>query len=312
MPYPRPFTDTCQTVDNRGRWGEEDSIGTLNLIDADAVRRGLDAVVDGRRFGLAIDIESEGPQAGAVPGRDNAVLEMIAVNEEAAVGGPFRTSDDRATLGLQSATHWDGLAHVSFEGMLYNGIDAGTVTDQGASELGIERVGTIVSRGLVADVARARGVERFEGVITGDDIETALALGDIVAEPGDVLLIRTGRMPLWTLDRNAVTYCFGPEMDGASPGPGLDAVRWFHRQDIAAVAIDTMTYEVYPSEEDNVPLGVHLASIVFMGLTQGQNFDLEALAADCASDGRYECLLVANPEPFKGACGAPTSPVAIK
>ncbi len=312
MAYPDKFIDTCREVDNTGRWGDDDRIGTLNFIDDAAVKRGRDAIVDGRWFRLSIDIESDGPQAGAVPGRDNAMLEMIAVNEEAAVGGPFRTSDDRATLGLQSATHWDGLAHVSFEGRLYNGFSADTVTDQGAAELGIERVGVIATRGVLADVARATGVERFEGVIAGDDIDEALALGGVDVEPGDVLLIRTGRMPLWTRDRNAVAYCFGPDMDGASPGPSLDAVRWFHRHEVAAVAIDTMTYEVYPSEDDNVPLGVHLASIVYMGLTQGQNFDLEALADDCASDGRYECMLVANPEPFKHACGAPTSPVAIK
>jgi hypothetical protein len=49
-----------------------------------------------------------------------------------------------------------------------------------------------------------------------------------------------------------------------------------------------------------------------MGLLQGQNWDLEALSADCADDGRYEFLLSAAPEPFVGACGAPVVPVAIK
>jgi hypothetical protein len=52
--------------------------------------------------------------------------------------------------------------------------------------------------------------------------------------------------------------------------------------------------------------------IVEMGLVQGQNFDLEALAADCADDGRYTFLLEATPEPVVNAGGAPVSPVAIK
>jgi hypothetical protein len=52
--------------------------------------------------------------------------------------------------------------------------------------------------------------------------------------------------------------------------------------------------------------------IVEMGLVQGQNFDLETLAAACAADGRYEFLLVAAPEPFRAACGAPVVPVVIK
>jgi hypothetical protein len=49
-----------------------------------------------------------------------------------------------------------------------------------------------------------------------------------------------------------------------------------------------------------------------MGLTQGQNFDLEALAADCTDDGVYEFLLEASPLPFTGGCGSPVNPVAVK
>jgi hypothetical protein len=49
-----------------------------------------------------------------------------------------------------------------------------------------------------------------------------------------------------------------------------------------------------------------------MGLTQGQNFDLEALADDCADDGVYEFLLEASPEPFVHGLGSPVNPVAIK
>jgi hypothetical protein len=49
-----------------------------------------------------------------------------------------------------------------------------------------------------------------------------------------------------------------------------------------------------------------------MGMTQGQNWDLEELAADCAADGVYEFLLEASPEPFVDALGAPVNPIAIK
>jgi kynurenine formamidase len=312
MAHPAEFTETFAAVRNWGRWGPDDRIGTLNLIDDAAVLRGRDAVRRGARFSLAVDLEPDGPQAGAVPGRDNPTLEMFSINEASPLGGPFRTSDDRVSMGLQAGTHWDGLAHVSFEDRLYNDIDAATTGETGATELGIERVGSIASRGIVADVARARGVDKFEGVIDGADLDAAVALGGLEPAPGDVLLIRTGHIRYWTVERNAAGYCFGPTMDGAAPGPGLDAVRWFHRHDLAAVAIDTFAFEVYPSEEINVDLGVHIANIVAMGLTQGQNFDLEALATDCEEDGRYECMLIANPEPFKGACGAPVAPVAIK
>jgi hypothetical protein len=57
---------------------------------------------------------------------------------------------------------------------------------------------------------------------------------------------------------------------------------------------------------------VHLLHIVEMGLTQGQNFDLEELAADCAGDGVYEFLLDASPLPFERGLGGPVNPIAVK
>ena len=95
-----------------------------------------------------------------------------------------------------------------------------------------------------------------------------------------------------------------------SPGPDLSACRWFHRNDVAAVATDTLVFEVYPSQD--VMLAVHMIDIVDMGLTQGQNFDLDGLATDCAADGRYTFFLEASPQPFVGGCGSPVNPVAVK
>ena len=48
------------------------------------------------------------------------------------------------------------------------------------------------------------------------------------------------------------------------------------------------------------------------GLTQAQNWYLDALAADCATDAQYDFLLVATPLPLTGAVGAPVAPTAIK
>ena len=49
-----------------------------------------------------------------------------------------------------------------------------------------------------------------------------------------------------------------------------------------------------------------------MGLTQGQNFQLEDLSADCADDGVYEFLIEASPQPFTNAVGSPVNPIVTK
>lgn len=295
-------------MSNRGRWGPDDQRGTLNLITPEAVLRGVAAVRDGRAFSLAIPFDEDGPQTGAIPGRENPQRRMLAVNTSY-TGDPsdFCTSDDAVSMGVQAATHWDALSHVSYEHRLYNDTDAGVIDERGAHRLGIETFGPVATRGILADVARAHGVEHFdEGyAITGDDLDAAVALGGLTVEPGDALLVRTGQMNhLRRGDRERF----------ATPSPGLStqSIEWLHDHDIAAVATDTLVLEVWPCEDPAVLLPVHMIHLVDMGLVQGQLWALDELAADCETDGRYEFLLCATPLPLTRAVGGPVAPTALK
>jgi kynurenine formamidase len=165
-----------------------------------------------------------------------------------------------------------------------------------------------VSRAILLDVARALGHEVLppRHMISEADLDAAVAQAGVTPEPGDVVLVRTGQMTYFKA-RDREGYLLGEQ-----PGLTTHTIRWFRRHDVAAVAIDTLAMEVHPGEDPAVLFPVHAIQLRDMGLTQGQNFDLEALAADCASDGVYEMLLVANPEPVTGGTGAPVNPVAIK
>jgi kynurenine formamidase len=305
---PDDIAALAKRVRNWGRWGSGDRLGTLNLIDRDAVRRGLSCATDGRAISLALPLSKDGPQLGFVEGRTNAALTTFTfAGGTAPLDDSFLWHDNQVTMGVQAATHWDGLAHASYNGSLYNGYPASDVTDGGVGPLGIENVRTVIARGILLDVATARGVDRLDKseVVTSDDLDAAAELARATIEPGDVVLIRTGHIQRFH-DGDRITYA------AHAPGPGLSAVEWFHRHDVAAVALDNLIFEVYPSEREDAPLVVHFLDIVDMGLTQGQNFDLEELSRDCAADGRYTFLLSASPEPFVGAAGAPVNPVAVK
>jgi kynurenine formamidase len=309
---PDEFVDLAARVSNWGRWGDGDEIGTLNLIDGDAVRRGAAAVHTGKRFSLAVRLDQHSPQIGSIPGRINPLHAMVAVNTQYQ-GSPdgFCTSDDIVTMGLQAATHWDALSHVSYGGRLYNGFPASSITSEaGATRCGISRIATLVSRGVLLDVARALGRERLEAGygITPDDLDAAVGLagGAPAIEPGDVVLVRTGNMQLYK-GRDRQTYTGGHQ-----PGLTMACALWFRERDVAAVATDNVAFEVYPGERGDVLFPVHLLHLRDMGMTQGQNFDLEALSVDCADDGVYGFLLEASPLPFTGAVGSPVNPVAVK
>jgi kynurenine formamidase len=305
MALPPQLRELAARVSNTGRWGADDERGTLNLLTPEAVLRGVQAVRQGVAFSLAIPFDSDGPQTGAIPGRDNPVREMLMVNT-AFTGDPadFCTSDDKLTMGVQAATHWDALAHVSYEGRLYNNIPADTITGSGAAHLGIDRFGPIVGRGLLADIARLHDVDHFDDAypITGEDLDRTV--GSLVA-PGDILLVRTGQMS-WLREGNKDRF--------GHPAPGLStqSIEWLHDNDIAAVATDTLAFEVFPCEDPAVLLPVHMIHLVDMGLAQGQLWSLDDLATHCATDNQLDFLLTATPLPLTGAVGGPVAPTAIK
>ena len=302
------FDRLAKAVNNWGRWGPDDQRGTLNFITPDLVRRAAGLVRDGKTFSLAIPLSEDGPQLGFVRGRTNPEHRMIAVHELHGddIDG-VRFNDDAVSMGLQAATHWDGLAHVSYSGRMWNGTDPAQVDEAGAHRLSVDQAGPVVSRGVLLDLARAAGVERLEGglALTPDHLEAAERLAGITVGTGDIVLLRTGQMQLLRAGDK-----WGYAISTA--GPSLQTVEWFHAREVAAVATDNLSFEVYPCEIETLQLPVHMLHLVEMGLTQGQNFDLEELAADCATDGRYEFMLVAAPEPFVAACGSPVVPVAMK
>ena len=308
MPLPPEFHDLAKRVNNWGRWGDDDERGTLNLVTDEVVRRAIAQVRTGQRRSLALPLSDKGPQAGLVPGRVNPIRTMLSINHPL-TGDPTTVcnSDDVVFMPLQAATHWDALAHVSYDGRLYNGFPADSVTTAGAKRCGIDKVSSLVARGVLLDVARARGVDRLEPgtALTADDLDAAADLGRVSVEPGDVVLVRTGHVQ-HALAGDNLTYGM------TCPGLSMQTVPWFRDHDVAAVATDTLALEVVPFERDDCPLPVHLLHLVEMGLTQGQNFDLEGLAADCADDGRYTFLLSASPEPFVRGLGSPVNPVAIR
>jgi kynurenine formamidase len=96
------------------------------------------------------------------------------------------------------------------------------------------------------------------------------------------------------------------------PGVSVYTAKWMHEKQIAAVASDNYAVEVRPSELRGFRNPFHVVAIPNMGLTLGEIFYLEELAADCAADGRYAFLLVAPPLPVTRAVGTPINPYALK
>ena len=134
MPYPDGFHEVAKRVNNWGRWGAEDELGTLNLLTPDVVKDASAEVRTGKRFSLALELSQDSPQVGYMKGRINPLRTMVAINHSI-FNDPstFCTSDDVVTMGLQAAPHWDSLDHASYAGGLYHDFHATTNTAAGAA-----------------------------------------------------------------------------------------------------------------------------------------------------------------------------------
>ncbi|MFF4182157.1 cyclase family protein [Streptomyces sp. NPDC001691] len=307
MSLPPEFHDIAKRVNNWGRWGAEDERGTLNLITDEVMRGAAAEVRSGRRIPLALPLRQDGVQTGIIPGRINPLHTMVQINQEIFGPGTVACSDDAVTFGLQAATHWDALTHVSHSGKIYNGRPAATITAHGGAEFsGIDKTGPVVSRGVLLDVARAKGLDRLEGghAVTPEDLAEAEEFAGVTVRAGDIVLVRTGQLRV---------YLSGDRLGYGYPSPGLSVrtPEWFHARDVAAVANDTLTFEIFPPEIEDLWLPVHALDLVEMGMLQGQNWNLETLSTACAEASRYAFLLSAMPEPFVGATGTPVAPVAV-
>jgi kynurenine formamidase len=303
-------------VRNWGKWGPDDEIGTLNYITPDAIAAACRLATSGKVFALGIPLQREGPQSGTRQ-RFNPIHTMFRdggdqprTPDEIRTMQGYGGSDDWIVMPLQSVTQWDSLAHIFYEGKMWNGYDASLVTSSGAARNSIDKTtNKIVGRGVLLDVARYQGVRALEPgyAITVADLEATAAAVKVEVKRGDILLVRTGHMGRY-LDKHDWRHF---DLDDF-PGVSAHAAPWLHAREIAAIASDNYAVEVRPSEIAGFRNPFHVLAIPNMGLTLGEIFFLEELAADCAADGRYAFLLVAPPLPVTRGVGTPINPYAIK
>jgi kynurenine formamidase len=281
-------------LNNWGRWGDGDQVGTVNLITPTKREAAIRLVRTGRTVSLARDI---GPQP---------VL-MYHVT--------FPSNRERADVVLDrfdlvyhgfTITHIDALCHVAWDGQLYNGRPfMQSLTAAGATWCPIDPLfGGITTRGVFLDVAESRkdGYVSVGSPVTPKELDAAAARAGVRVEPGDVVVVRSG---------DAAFRRAHPDwVPRVSPHPGLhlSCLEWFREKDIAAISWDMM--DERPIGYAGFGMGVHLA-IPFLGLALVDNTDPERLAAACREEERYEFLFTATPIRLVGSTGAPAHPMAM-
>lgn len=309
--------DYIRRFSNWGRWGADDQRGTLNLVGPGEIAAAAGLVRQGRVISMGLPYDSRGPQRGGR--RANPLNVMTVTGTDHVAGrqdplpgsyGPARgvgIADDVLVMPNQAGTQWDALAHIFWQGKMYNGYSAAEVDASGAHACGVEQLRTsFVMRGVLLDVARAKGLSALSPgyAITAADLDETAARQGVQVRRGDAVVVRTGMLEARRAD-------WGDYAGGAAPGLSLHTAPWLYEHEVAAIATDTWGCEVRPNEVDLFqPL--HVVALVHMGIPFGEIWDLETVSRDCAADGVYEFMLCAASLPITGAVGSPVNPLAVK
>jgi kynurenine formamidase len=288
----------ARTLSNQGRWGASDELGTLNFITPEHRVRASRLVTEGISVSLSHDYIKERAEDATSP----LGHELLGSPEAAFLS-------DRYTIAYHgyAHSHMDALCHNSVDGLMYNAIPRTTVDSvAGCTRLGITSAKQgVVTRGVLVDVPRLRGVEYLEPgtPIYVEDLEAWERETGIRIGRGDVLLVRAGR---WA--RRADEGPWATARLGA--GFHVSVAPWLHEREVAMIGSDYIN-DVVPSGVEGVGLPLHQLTLVSMGLWLFDNLDLERVAQVAAEQGRWEFMLVAAPLAVPGGTGAPLNPVAI-
>ncbi|MHB1164146.1 MAG: cyclase family protein [Candidatus Nanopelagicales bacterium] len=219
------------------------------------------------------------------------------------VEGHSRTSAS-GTLMMQehSGTHIDALCHQALDMEMYGGVRVNPTiqTPRGFSELGVETIGPILRRGVLLDVAKAKGVPFLPAgyLVTGADLEQAALAQGVTVEDGDCVLVRTG----W--GRNFA------DSEGylKAAGIGADGARWLAARSPYLCGADNVAFDV--PENVDIELGSlpsHVVLIIEKGIYIIENLNLEPLS----EVGCHEFVFMCLPLKLQGVTGSPVRPVAI-
>ncbi len=293
-------------LSNWGRWGPNDELGTMNYVTPEKRIAAAKLVRKGITVGCSRLLYPENAQD--VP--NNPLHFMVGTGTEAPEKGMGGAMD---FIGLAfhgyHITHIDTFSHIFWNRKSYNGLDASAVNAREKASKGSVQIleNGIVTRGVLLDIARLRGVQWMKpgDGIYPEDLEAAEKAQGVKVQPGDALLYRTG----WPKQREVE----GPPPLPGRPGLAAASLPWVHERQVALIGADAAT-DVAPTGFGSdllFPLPVHAVGICAMGLWIIDSGSYESLAEVCARENRWEFMFVTSPLRWKNATGSPLNPVAI-
>lgn len=306
-----PFKPGNPPRSSWGLWGDDDQLGTINLLTPERVAAAARLARKGAVFALNWELEKPSP-----PVFFRETLRHTIKNRRG--NGHDDVYDN---FNTQASTQWDGLTHVGNPQYgFYNGVTNDFITGEPGTRNGIEHWARrgLAGRGILVDFARwanANGIDADPGkrfAITAEHLQAAAQAQGVSFQTGDVLLFRTGWIE-WYLTlsvRQQFELAHSTRFEGIGVEQSEATLRFLWDNHFAAVATDCPSFEAWPPDANFGFL--HQTLLPLFGLPLGELFNLDPLAADCAADGVYEFFFTSAPLNKLGGVASPPNALAIK
>lgn len=308
-----------------GLHGPDEEIGTLNFLTPATARNAATLVRTGKSYNLDCALD-----AFTLPHRPHHTHVIHG-------GEKHHTRDDHVdALYLQGSSQVDGLRHFRHPVHgFYNHTRSADIA-AGTPRLGVQRYAekAIVGRGVLLDIDGHLKREGRNFDLEGGESFTSAFLDEIANaqkvsfQSGDILMLRTGWLSAYFKSFSADHL---KSLSQRVTAPGLvqseDSIAWLWNNQFSIIAADTPGFEAVPPAPNSpfaaalegVP-GVsammakmmHPHLIAMLGFCIGELWNLDALAADCAADGRYDFMVTVKPLHLVGGVGSPANAIAIK
>lgn len=298
------FRQAMQDVSNWGRWGADDELGAANLITPAKRKRAAALVKEGLSVSLAHNVNQEdAADAGSK-------LDRVVVNVS-----PSGASDRYQYTGTYHGaihSHLDALGcHVMFEGRGYNG----TPMEEIKAASGCPKASILVhkngilTRGILFDATLLPGKATSQGwlepgtAIHARDLEALEAIQRVKVEPGDAILLYTGR---WK--RRAA---LGPWKTAEGfAGYQADVAYFLKGRGVSFIGHDAWNDVSPHGFPPQVGLPIHRLALVALGVSIFDNLDFEEAAQVARRLKRWEFMFTAAPLRIEKGMGSPLNPIA--
>ena len=281
------------------KWGAGDERGAANHMKPATVMRAAQLIKTGQVIELGRVLEANIPLFGT------RRFDVHTKRTGPTLGSNKRRSNEELVITEigQVGTQFDMFSHQTIGNQFYNCFDNDEIaTRNGFTKLGIDKIGTLFTRGVLIDVAALKGVQMLPAgyEITVADLQSALQRQGVALQAGDAVLIHSGYGRLWNVDN--VTY------NKDTPGIGVPAAEWLAKQDVMLIGADTFAVEAFPNADKSISLPVHQIALVVNGIFLLENLKLDELVAARA----YEFAFIVQPLKVKGGTGSTVAPVAVR